>query len=309
MKFSLYFLQSLPAGAGAPAEPGSDAAHAALWSTPGVTLELTHNWGTETQADFKHHPGNEPGDGFGHLAFAVEDLEAACARLDAAGVRFKKRPAEGRMRTIAFVYDPDGYWVEIVEREKLGVTMGDTSAPPPYFSYAQTMLRVKDPKPSLAFYTERLGMRLVRATHAETFSIYFLATLPADAVLPEDLASPEAREFVKRELYPRCVPILELTHKCVAACVAGVFRCPSARARARGLISAPSFAQPWDGERPGVQARDGQRGGPPRLRAPGLPRPGRLRDDRRARGGRRPFRQAAGRGHHEGPRLRQRPGA
>ena len=228
MKFSLYFLQSLPGGAGAPAAPGSDAAHAALWSTPGVTLELTHNWGTETQPDFAHHAGNEPGDGFGHLAFAVEDLDAACARLDAAGVRFKKRPSEGRMRTIAFVYDPDGYWVEIVEREK-GV-VPDSAAPPPYFSYAQTMLRVKDPKPSLAFYTERLGMRLVRATHAETFSIYFLATLPADAVLPADLASPEAREFVKRELYPRCVPILELTHKC--ALVYGVFRCPFAHSRA-----------------------------------------------------------------------------
>ena len=193
MKFSLYFLQTLPAGtprsagcacscmltlarrgagASAPHEPGSDAAHAALWATPGVTLELTHNWGTESQPDFKHHPGNEKGDGFGHLAFAVTNLEEACARLDAAGVAFKKRPSEGRMRTIAFVYDPDGYWVEIVERDYVA------GAQAPYFSLAQTMLRCRDPKPSLEFYTAQLGMTLVRETHADTFSIYFLATLP-----------------------------------------------------------------------------------------------------------------------------------
>jgi lactoylglutathione lyase len=180
------------AGASAPHEPGSDAAHAALWATPGVTLELTHkceplalsrpvclcsplpflSWGTEAQPDFKHHPGNGPGDGFGHLAFAVTNLDEACARLDAAGVPFKKRPSEGRMRTIAFVYDPDGYWVEIVERDDVA------GAQAPYFAFAQTMLRCRDPKPSLEFYTQALGMTLVRETHADTFSIYFLATLP-----------------------------------------------------------------------------------------------------------------------------------
>ena len=138
-----------------------------------MTLELTHNWGTEAQPDFKHHPGNTPGDGFGHLAFAVTNLEEACARLDAAGVAFKKRPQDGKMRTIAFVYDPDGYWVEIVERDDVAAGVDA-----PYFSYAQTMVRCKDPKPSLEFYTKDLGMTLVRETHADTFSIYFLATLP-----------------------------------------------------------------------------------------------------------------------------------
>ena len=161
------------AGASAPHAPGSEAAHAALWANPGVTLELTHNWGTEAQPDFKHHPGNTPGDGFGHLAFAVTNLEEACARLDAAGVAFKKRPQDGKMRTIAFVYDPDGYWVEIVERDDVAAGVDA-----PYFSYAQTMVRCKDPKPSLEFYTKDLGMTLVRETHADTFSIYFLATLP-----------------------------------------------------------------------------------------------------------------------------------
>ena len=201
-KFSLYFLQSLPLGAVPAHEPGSDAAHAALWATPGVTLELTHNWESEEV----YHAGNEPGDGFGHIALAVQDLTAAVVRLDAAGVRFKKRPEEGRMRSIAFVFDPDGYWVELVER---GRDPAD-ALPSPFFTLAQTMVRVKEPQVALAFYRS-LGMTLVRETHASDFSIYFLATLPTDSVVP-DPTSPEAREFVKAELYPRRVPVLELTH-------------------------------------------------------------------------------------------------
>jgi hypothetical protein len=42
--FSLYFLQSLPADEVYTLTPGSPEAHKYLWSTPGVTLELTHNW-------------------------------------------------------------------------------------------------------------------------------------------------------------------------------------------------------------------------------------------------------------------------
>ncbi len=48
--------------------------------------------------------------GFGHTGFLVDDLDAACADLGAQGVVFKKRPAEGTMRGLAFVYDPDNYW-------------------------------------------------------------------------------------------------------------------------------------------------------------------------------------------------------
>ncbi|GJN91102.1 hypothetical protein Rhopal_004119-T1 [Rhodotorula paludigena] len=79
-------------------------------------LELCHNWGTESDPDFKGYAnGNEePGRGFGHIAISVDDVEAECKRLDSLGVRFKKRPEEGRMRHIAFIYDPDNYWIEIV---------------------------------------------------------------------------------------------------------------------------------------------------------------------------------------------------
>ena len=41
---------------------------------------------------------SEPGRGFGHICVTVDNLEAACKRFDELGVKFKKRPEEGRMR-------------------------------------------------------------------------------------------------------------------------------------------------------------------------------------------------------------------
>ena len=62
----------------------------------------------------RYHNGNdqELGQlrGFGHIGFLVDDLSAACAWLEERGVAFKKKPADGNMRDIAFVYDPDNYW-------------------------------------------------------------------------------------------------------------------------------------------------------------------------------------------------------
>ncbi|KAJ3860661.1 Glyoxalase/Bleomycin resistance protein/Dihydroxybiphenyl dioxygenase [Lentinula novae-zelandiae] len=79
-------------------------------------LELTHNHGTETDASFAgYSSGNsEPGKGFGHIAITVDDVEEACARFEKLGVQFKKRPQDGKMRHIAFILDPDGYWIEVV---------------------------------------------------------------------------------------------------------------------------------------------------------------------------------------------------
>ena len=48
-------------------------------------------------------------DGFGHIAFNVDDVYAASDRLEAAGIPFKKKPNNGRMKGLAFAYDPDGY--------------------------------------------------------------------------------------------------------------------------------------------------------------------------------------------------------
>lgn len=110
-QFSLYFLalvdrDSIPV----------DAAERNRWmkSIPGV-LELTHNHGTETDADFAYHNGNSDPRGFGHICVSVPDINAACQRFEELGVDFQKRLSDGRMKSLAFIKDPDQYWVEIIQ--------------------------------------------------------------------------------------------------------------------------------------------------------------------------------------------------
>ncbi|KAJ2608494.1 Lactoylglutathione lyase [Coemansia sp. RSA 1365] len=78
-------------------------------------LELTHNHGTENDPACAYNTGNGENGGYGHIAITVDDLDAACERFDKLGVKFIKRPTEGRMRHIAFIADPDGYRVEILK--------------------------------------------------------------------------------------------------------------------------------------------------------------------------------------------------
>jgi len=116
MKFSLYFLHRLHKGEYVPEDRAERTGW--LFAQRGI-LELTHNWGSETQADFKYHDGNAQPQGFGHLCFSVPDLDGAIAWLDANQLSYVKRPEQGKMRDVAFVKDPDGYWIEIVEAARL----------------------------------------------------------------------------------------------------------------------------------------------------------------------------------------------
>jgi len=111
-KFSLYFLVLVNDPAQIPAE--EPARGQWLLSQRGV-LELTHNHGTENDAGFAYHHGNSDPRGFGHICVSVPDVEAACARFEQLGVAFQKRLTDGRMKDIAFIKDPDGYWVEILQ--------------------------------------------------------------------------------------------------------------------------------------------------------------------------------------------------
>ena len=115
MRFSLYFLAKLDDEA-APEDVGQRTA----WTfAQRSILELTHNWGAEGDPDFRYHDGNAQPQGFGHICFAVPDLDAAVAWFDEKGVTFVKRPDQGKMKDVAFIKDPDGYWIEIVQPDKL----------------------------------------------------------------------------------------------------------------------------------------------------------------------------------------------
>ena len=81
----------------------------------GAFLELCWNYNGDVGA------GPDQGHGWGHVGVCVPSLEAACAWFDKNGVKFVKRPDEGSMKEIAFVADPDGYWIEIIEAAKMRV--------------------------------------------------------------------------------------------------------------------------------------------------------------------------------------------
>ena len=75
-----------------------------------TVLELTHNWGQEEP--YTH------GSGFGHLAVAVPDIYGACEMMKKEGVSIPRPPGPMKHGTtvIAFIEDPDGYKIELIER-------------------------------------------------------------------------------------------------------------------------------------------------------------------------------------------------
>ncbi|AFY02471.1 lactoylglutathione lyase [Bdellovibrio bacteriovorus] len=111
-KFSLFFLAYVPEGTNVPTDNEANARYA--FGREAV-LELTHNWGTEEQETTPYHNGNTEPRGFGHICISVPDIQQACARFESLGVNFQKRLGEGGMKNIAFVKDPDQYWIEVVQ--------------------------------------------------------------------------------------------------------------------------------------------------------------------------------------------------
>ena len=76
----------------------------------GAVIELTYNWGREEPYEI--------GTGFGHLAIGVPDVHATCKMLEQESVRIPRPPgpmAHGGS-VIAFIEDPDGYKIELIER-------------------------------------------------------------------------------------------------------------------------------------------------------------------------------------------------
>ena len=114
MQFSLYFLAYLNDEEAANV-PADDAKRLTYTFGREAMLELTHNWGTEEQADFAYHDGNAQPQGFGHIGITVPDVYAAAERFEKLGVEFVKKPDDGKMKGLAFIKDPDGYWIEILQ--------------------------------------------------------------------------------------------------------------------------------------------------------------------------------------------------
>lgn len=78
-----------------------------------TVVELTHNWDQDEPYEL--------GDGFGHLALGVPDIYGVCERLAGEGVSIPRPP--GPMKhggsVIAFIEDPDGYKIELVEKKDM----------------------------------------------------------------------------------------------------------------------------------------------------------------------------------------------
>ncbi|MDO3386880.1 lactoylglutathione lyase [Gilvimarinus sp. SDUM040013] len=75
-----------------------------------TVVELTHNWDEQSY---------EKGNAFGHLAFAVKDIFTFFGNLKKDNVKFTREPSPMKFdasETIAFISDPDGYTIELIER-------------------------------------------------------------------------------------------------------------------------------------------------------------------------------------------------
>lgn len=123
----------------------------------GALLELTYN-----------HDGRsyEMGDAWGHIAVRVEDVHEAYYELMDEGVEDYRRPEDNP--GYAFVTDPDGHEIEIVERDH-GAR----------WSIDHTMIRVEDADASLGWWTRKMGYETTGRWEADTFANYFLE--PEDA--------------------------------------------------------------------------------------------------------------------------------
>ena len=86
-------------------------------STGQAVIELTYNWGVDQY---------ELGTGFGHLAIGEEDIYARCAAITAAGGKVTRAPGPvaGGKTEIAFVEDPDGYKIELIQKSAATAALG-----------------------------------------------------------------------------------------------------------------------------------------------------------------------------------------
>ena len=80
-------------------------------------IELTYNWGTDSY---------DPGNAFGHVAIGADDIYKTCDSIRAAGGKITREPGPvlGGSTEIAFVEDPDGYKIELIQMKSASEGLG-----------------------------------------------------------------------------------------------------------------------------------------------------------------------------------------
>ena len=83
----------------------------------GAVIELTYNWGVSEY---------EMGTAFGHIALGVDDVAATCEAIKQAGGKVVREagPVKGGSTIIAFVEDPDGYKIELIQNKQASQGLG-----------------------------------------------------------------------------------------------------------------------------------------------------------------------------------------
>ncbi|MFJ5371184.1 lactoylglutathione lyase [Pectobacterium versatile] len=83
----------------------------------GAVIELTYNWGVDSY---------DLGNAYGHIALGIDDVAATCERIRKAGgnVTREAGPVKGGTTVIAFIEDPDGYKIELIENAHAGNGIG-----------------------------------------------------------------------------------------------------------------------------------------------------------------------------------------
>ena len=87
----------------------------------GAVIELTHNWDTDSY---------DIGDGYGHVALGVDDIYGTCDAIKTRGGEVTREPGPMKHGTtvIAFVKDPDGYKIELIQRKEEAAAQHETAA-------------------------------------------------------------------------------------------------------------------------------------------------------------------------------------
>ncbi|MDN2664041.1 lactoylglutathione lyase [Psychromonas sp. 14N.309.X.WAT.B.A12] len=84
-----------------------------------TVIELTYNWGTDSY---------DMGNAYGHIAIETDDIYETCEKIKSLGgiITREPGPVKGGSTVIAFVKDPDGYMIELINKKDAGKGLGES---------------------------------------------------------------------------------------------------------------------------------------------------------------------------------------